>query len=81
MAFLSLARGELVYHASMPVLRASLSNQTCGFKLATTYSHTSYDKNGNLTEDAEGRQFLYDAEKHQTEVKDNLNNTIGKYFY
>ena len=49
MAFLSLARGELVYHASMPVLRASLSNQTCGLKLATTYSHTSYDRYGNRT--------------------------------
>jgi RHS repeat-associated protein len=40
-----------------------------------------YDENGNVTENAEGRQFLYDAENHQKAVKDDQNNTIGEYLY
>ncbi|MGB7068194.1 MAG: hypothetical protein WBD22_01755 [Pyrinomonadaceae bacterium] len=40
-----------------------------------------FDATGNVTQDAEGRHFIYDAENHQTEVKDNLNNTIGEYLY
>jgi len=41
----------------------------------------SYDSAGNVTQDAEARQFLYDAENHQKEVKDAGNNSIGQYFY
>jgi hypothetical protein len=39
-----------------------------------------YDKTGNLTQDSEGKTFLYDAENHQKEV---LINGIskGKYLY
>jgi RHS repeat-associated protein len=39
-----------------------------------------YDKTGNLTQDSEGKQFLYDAENHQKEV---LVNGVskGKYLY
>ena len=36
----------LIYHVSMPVLRASLSNQTCGFQPRPTFFHTSYDASG-----------------------------------
>ncbi len=43
--------------------------------------HTTYDANGNLTQDATGKQFLYDAENHQTQVKDAANNPIGEYLY
>jgi hypothetical protein len=41
----------------------------------------SYDANGNLTGDPSGRQFLYDAENHQTETRDSLGNTVGMYLY
>jgi RHS repeat-associated protein len=41
----------------------------------------SFDANGNVTQDAEGKQFLYDAENHQKEVKDSQNTTIGEYLY
>ena len=40
-----------------------------------------FDANGNLTKDATGKQFLYDAENHQKEVKDASNVTIGLYSY
>ena len=43
--------------------------------------HTIYDANGNLTVDATGKQFFYDAENLQKEVKDDQNNTIGEYIY
>lgn len=35
-----------------------------------------YDQNGNVTQDAENKTFLYDAENHQKEVKDSQNQTI-----
>jgi RHS repeat-associated protein len=41
----------------------------------------SYDAAGNVITDAEGRQFSYDAENKQREVKDSLNQTIGQYFF
>ncbi|MGC2235286.1 MAG: RHS repeat-associated core domain-containing protein, partial [Pyrinomonadaceae bacterium] len=40
-----------------------------------------YDANGNLTVDSGGKQFLYDAENHQKEVKDQYGNTVGLYLY
>jgi RHS repeat-associated protein len=36
-----------------------------------TITDYDYDKNGNLTQDSEGKTFLYDAESHQKEVKVN----------
>jgi RHS repeat-associated protein len=39
-----------------------------------------YDKTGNLTQDSEGKQFLYDAENHQKEVFVN-GVSKGKYLY
>lgn len=41
----------------------------------------SYDATGNLTVDAQGRQFFYDAENQQKQVKDAANNVIGTYLY
>jgi YD repeat-containing protein len=41
----------------------------------------TYDAAGNVITDAEGRQFSYDAENKQREVKDSLNQTIGQYRY
>ena len=40
-----------------------------------------YDKSGNLTDDANGNQFLYDAENHQKEIKNSQNQSIGQYLY
>jgi RHS repeat-associated protein len=40
-----------------------------------------YDTSGNTTVDAEGRQFTYDAENKQTEVRDQYNTVIGEYAY
>jgi RHS repeat-associated protein len=45
-----------------------------------TITDYEYDKTGNLTQDSEGKTFLYDAENHQKEV---LINGVskGKYLY
>lgn len=41
-----------------------------------------YDLAGNLTQDAQGRTFIYDAENKQTEAKTtSSSSTIAKYFY
>jgi RHS repeat-associated protein len=40
-----------------------------------------YDFNGNLTLDSLGRQFTFDGNNKQTQVKDSLNNVIGTYYY
>ena len=41
----------------------------------------TFDKNGNLTIDADGRAFTFSGDNKQTEVKDANNITIGKYVY
>jgi RHS repeat-associated protein len=40
-----------------------------------------YDFNGNLVQDAEGRQFAFNGDNKQTQVKDANQNVIGTYFY
>jgi len=40
-----------------------------------------YDFDGNLIRDAEGRQFTFDGENKQTEVRDASNNVVGRYYY
>jgi YD repeat-containing protein len=40
-----------------------------------------YDLAGNLTRDAEGRRFLYDAENRQTEVRDSSGAVVAYYSY
>ena len=47
----------------------------------TTGQGYTYDLSGNVTADAQGRTFVYDAENKQKEIKDASNNSIGKYFY
>ncbi len=45
-----------------------------------TITDYDYDKTGNLTQDSEGKTFLYDAENHQKEVFVN-GVSKGKYLY
>ena len=40
-----------------------------------------YDQAGNLTQDALGVQYLYDAENHQKEVKNANDQAISEYLY
>jgi RHS repeat-associated protein len=41
----------------------------------------TFDSAGNTKVDANNRQYIYDAENKQVEVKDANNASIGKYFY
>ena len=47
----------------------------------TTGQGYTYDYNGNLIQDADGRQFTFDGDNKQTEVKDAGNNIVGTYYY
>lgn len=40
-----------------------------------------YDTNGNLTQDADGEKFVYDAENRQTQFRDANNGLVATYFY
>ncbi len=40
-----------------------------------------YDANGNLINDPQGRQFIFNGDNKQTQVKDANNQVIGQYFY
>ena len=41
----------------------------------------SYDLAGNVTQDAAGMQFVYDAENRQKEARDSGGFVVGQYFY
>lgn len=45
-----------------------------------TYEGYDYDKNGNLTDDAEGRSFNFNGDNKQTLVMKN-GIKVGEYFY
>lgn len=49
-------------------------------RMATGQGYT-YDAAGNVTVDAEGRQFTYDAENKQIEVENALSQIVGQYFF
>lgn len=40
-----------------------------------------YDANGNLTQDNLGRQFIFNSDNKQVEVRDANNNVVGSYYY
>ena len=48
------------------------------FTLSEDYE---YDANGNVTKDADGKRFVYDALNKQTQVKDSYNQPLGNYVY
>lgn len=67
-------------------------NQTIGSQQTTTTpaveastnrfsSGYTYDSNGNITVDPQGRQFIFNGENKQTQVKDVNNNVVGTYYY
>ena len=41
----------------------------------------AYDFNGNLTQDNQNRQFIFNGDNKQVEVRDASNITVGKYYY
>jgi RHS repeat-associated protein len=47
----------------------------------TTGQGYEYDLNGNIIKDTQNRQFIFDGNNKQTEVKNANNQVIGNYFY
>jgi hypothetical protein len=50
-------------------------------RFTTTGTNFQYDLNGNLLRDAESRQFTFNGDNKQTQVKDINNVVIGTYYY
>ena len=79
--------GNRRFDAANTTTLGSCSQAVCNPLINTSDNRFSsgqnyaYDANGNLTGDTTGKQFLYDAENHQKEVKDSANVTIGLYVY
>ncbi len=69
---------QITLPASNNVTNPTIDTATNRFSSGQNYS---YDKDGNLTNDASGNQFLYDAENHQKEVKNSSNQIVGLYVY
>ena len=63
---------------SQAVCNPSINTADNRFNTGQGYS---YDSAGNLKTDAEGKQFTYDADNKQTEVKNQYSQSIGTYFY
>lgn len=70
--------GTTTLEISNNITNPEISPATNRFSDGQTYL---YDKNGSLTRNALGRQFFYDAENHQKEVKNADNQTIATYHY
>lgn len=49
-------------------------------RFAATEGYT-FDANGNVIVDFTGRQFTFNGDNKQTQVKDAANKLVGKYFY
>ncbi|MDQ3801506.1 MAG: hypothetical protein M3384_18955, partial [Acidobacteriota bacterium] len=50
-------------------------------RFVTTGQNFVYDKNGNLVTDGESRQFVFNGDNKQTEVKNANGLVVGRYFY
>lgn len=78
--------GNRRYDASNTTTLGSCTEAVCNPTISTstnrfTSSGWQYDAAGNVTGDAEGKDFIYDAENHQIEVKNDQAATIGEYRY
>lgn len=58
--------------------RPEIDNTKNRFKPTEGYT---FDANGNIVVDFTGRQFIFNGDNKQTEVKDAQNKLVGKYFY
>ncbi len=78
--------GNRRYDASNTTTLGSCTEAICNPTISTstnrfTSSGWQYDAAGNVTGDAEGKDFIYDAENHQIEVQNDQDTTIGEYLY
>jgi RHS repeat-associated protein len=60
------------------VNRPQVNSLTNRFQANQGYS---YDAGGNLIADAQGRQFIFNGDNKQVEVRDSQNGVLGKYLY
>lgn len=78
--------GNRRYDAGNTTTLGGCSEEVCNPTISTstnrfTSSGWDYDEVGNVIEDGQGYQFVYDAENHQIEAKNELEATVGEYFY
>jgi RHS repeat-associated protein len=76
--------GNRKFDASQTTTLGGCPVNVCNPDISTTNNRVvghSFDNSGNTTIDAEGKQFFYDAENKQKEVRNSSNQIIGQYFF
>ncbi len=72
---------QIVGSTQLPINNQTLPTVDPNTNRFQTSQGYTYDFNGNLIGDAEGRQFVFNADNKQTQVKDSQNTVIGQYYY
>jgi RHS repeat-associated protein len=75
------ALSETVQGQSKPISEVTLPSVDANTNRFSSGTDYEYDAVGNLIRDAHGRQFTFNGDNKQTEVKDQTDNTVGEYFY
>ena len=72
---------QVVNGNQLPMNNFTMPNIDADTNRITTGQGYVYDGNGNLIQDANGRQFTFNGDNKQTQVKDVNNQVIGQYLY
>ena len=72
---------QVVNGNQLPINNFTMPNIDADTNRITTGQGYVYDGNGNLIQDANGRQFTFNGDNKQTQVKDVNNQVIGQYLY
>jgi RHS repeat-associated protein len=72
---------QVVNGNQLPMNNLTMPNIDAATNRITTGQGYVYDGNGNLIQDANGRQFTFNGDNKQTQVKDVNNQVIGQYLY
>ncbi|MGB7068400.1 MAG: hypothetical protein WBD22_02810, partial [Pyrinomonadaceae bacterium] len=76
--------GNRRFDAANTTTLGSCAEAVCNPSISTSTNRLigyGFDAAGNVTADADGRTFGFDAENHQKEVKNSSGASLGTYFY
>ena len=75
------SHSETVHGQAKPINEVTLPSVDANTNRFTSTNDYEYDAVGNLIRDIHGRQFTFNGDNKQVEVKDSQNSTIGEYVY
>ncbi len=72
---------QIIGSTNLPINSTTKPNIDASNNRFTAGQGYTYDLAGNLISDPDGKQFTFDGNNKQVEVKDASNNVVGTYFY